>query len=109
MIINFEDSVMFLRGGDVKQYIHDLEKMNYELFDTLIEITNILDIPINEENMLDDYARAVKGPSVLEQIFIDEGKWSEEECARNFTRERIMKAIKEYGKIKDAITRASLV
>ena len=109
MIINYENSVIFLRGADVKQYIQDLEKINYELFDTIAEIANILNIPISENNMIEDYIRAVREPTVLGQILIDEGKWSKEECTRNFTRERIIKDIKEYGKIKDAITKASLV
>lgn len=66
---------VFLNRMDERNYIKHLEKM-IEYMAT--DITNILSAsfkePYNIESVLSDYSGMADGPTLIESIFIDEGK-----------------------------------
>lgn len=84
---------MFGRETDLERYVIFLEKMIDAMIDTLSSCSSSVHLECTKEIILNEYARSVTSPNILEEILIKNGQLTHEEAKKNWFEDMLLRIL----------------
>lgn len=85
--------VAFARGRDLERYAGTLASVIDALVRDMARIARLAGCPFPEDGIIEAYARAAEGPTVIERVLIGQGRLTEAEAGANHVADMIHQGV----------------